>query len=131
MRHAGLSLAAAIVLVTMAGGCASAPPSPRYAVHHVVICWLKEPGNPAAMEELVRVSKRFVEIPGVVSVSAGPTLPSDRPVVDSSYDVGILIVLQDEAALQTYLEHPIHRQALRETLQPLVDRIVVYDFVAR
>ena len=98
-------------------------------VRHVVICWLKEPGDRAARERIIEVSRGFAEIPGVLDVQAGRVLPSDRAIVDSTFDVAIVISFPDARALADYLEHPRHEEALRETLRPLVERIVVYDFV--
>lgn len=60
---------------------------------------------------------------------AGTALKSDRPVVDSTFDLAILITFDSEKALQDYLDHPDHKAAVKDTLQPLVKRILVYDFV--
>ena len=98
-------------------------------VQHVVICWLKEPGNAQVRQQLIAASHSFAEIPGVLSVSVGPSLPSERTVVDSSYDIGVVITLKNAAALQDYLDHPIHKQAVTDVLGPLSKKIVVYDFV--
>jgi len=68
-------------------------------------------------------------MPGVVTVSAGTALESDRPVVDSSFDLAIVITFDSEETLKAYLNHPDHKAAVKNTLQPLVKRILVYDFV--
>ena len=99
-------------------------------VQHVVIGWLNEPGNAEARRKVMKASYAFAEIPGVLSVSAGPSLPSERAVVESSYDVGVVITLKDATALAAYLEHPKHIQAVKEVLQPLIKKMIVYDFVA-
>jgi len=104
---------------------------PSGTVQHLVFCWLKEPEDVGGKERLIAASYRFLDIPGVLHVSAGPPLPSDREVVDSSYDVGILITLRDEQALEQYLPHPLHRKAVEEIVAPYVDRFLVYDFVVR
>ena len=59
----------------------------------------------------------------------GPSLPSSRAVVDSSYDVGVVITVRDQAALDAYLEHPKHKHAVQEVLGRLARKLVVYDFV--
>ena len=97
-------------------------------VTHVVVAWLKEPGNQQQQQQLIDLSKTFKAIPGVVDVTAGRTLPSTRPVVDTSYDVAIVIRLTDREALQTYTKHPIHVEAAEKTFNPLVERFVIYDF---
>lgn len=96
-------------------------------IDHVVVFWLKEPGNSSARKEIVRVSKDFSAIPGVLNVSVGTALPSDRGIVDDGFDAALIISFRTQQALQEYLDHPAHRKAVEETLKPLVARIVVYD----
>lgn len=100
-------------------------------VTHVVLVWLKEPENPEVLERFIRGSKRLAMLPGVLYHRVGPSLPSDREIVDSSFDVGVTITLKDQEALKAYLEHPVHKQTIREVMRPLVRKIMVYDFVAR
>jgi len=98
------------------------------AVTHIVVCWLKTPGDSAARDKIIESSGALRDIPGVLSVSAGRMLPSTRPVVDSTYDVALVLVFRDEAALQAYDAHPIHQAMVRDVVRPLVSRFVVYDF---
>jgi len=98
---------------------------------HVVVCWLKTPGDEAARQQIIDVSRSFDSIPGVVKVAAGRAIPSERPVVDDSFDVAIAIVFRDEAALRAYDAHPAHKQAVEQTLRPLVGKMVIYDFLDR
>lgn len=97
-------------------------------IHHVVLCWLKEPGNLDHQSKIIEATKTFRDIPGVLDAQAGTTVPSNRAIVDDSFDVGILIIVADEDSLRSYLEHPVHQEAKNEILVPLVDKIVVYDF---
>lgn len=103
-------------------------PPPQAGICHVVVCWLKEPGNPAQREELIRRSQELKAIPGVMRVQAGMPLPAERPVVDGSYDVAVAIDFRDEAALRAYEAHPVHQKAVEEVLKPLVGKFVIYDF---
>jgi hypothetical protein len=97
-------------------------------LYHVVLCWLKEPGNKTDRKKIIEVTKLFHDIPGVINARAGEVVISDRDIVDDSYDVGILIVTKNENELQKYLVHPIHQKAKKDVLVPLVDKILVYDF---
>jgi len=112
-------------------GCISiqigTPPKQDY-IHHFVLCWLKEPGNAEHRQQIVEATESFREIPGVLAARAGQVIPSDRSIVDDSFDVGILIVVPDSKSLTEYLEHPIHQKAKEDVLLPLVEKIVVYDF---
>ena len=118
-----------VVFVFLAlAGCSSIEPAHDHALHHVVLCWPKEPGNDQTRQEIVEVSKSFRDIPGVLDVRVGRVIPSDQKIVDDSFDVAILIIVPDRKRLAEYLQHPVHQKAKSEILLPLVDRIVVYDF---
>jgi hypothetical protein len=97
-------------------------------VTHVVVCWLKEPGNETQRQQIIEASKTFRSIPGVVDVSAGKSMPSTRPVVDTTYDVAIVMRMRDEQALKDYSTHPTHIAARDKIFLPLVQRFVIYDF---
>ena len=99
-------------------------------VVHVVLCWLKTPGDPIAQQKLIDESRSFVgEIPGLISVSAGRALPSTRPAVDSSFDVAVVMTFTDANALANYEKNPRHQQAVREILRPLTAKLIIYDFI--
>ena len=96
-------------------------------VGHVVIFWLKQPGDEAARRRIIDASHGFRSIPGVTRVDAGAMLPSPRPNVDRTYDVAVVMWFKDRAALESYQLHPRHKAMLQE-VGPLVERAVVYDF---
>ena len=70
-----------------------------------------------------------MDIPEVIHAEAGQVVRSDREIVDDSFDVGILIVTKDQADLQKYLDHQFIKKQRRRFFLPLVDRILVYDFI--
>ena len=86
-------------------------------VYHVVICRLKESGNNEARQKIIEASQGFAAI------------HSEREIVDSSFDVAIYLSFENEQKLQDYLVHPIHKNAVKEILKPLVSKVVVYDFI--
>jgi hypothetical protein len=121
------------VSVMVLSACAAKPQAAKEPglnsgrVAHVVVCWLKEPGNAEQRETLIRTSQQFVQIPGVVDVIAGVPIPSDRSVVDSSYDVAIVMIFESQQALSEYAIHPLHQQAVKEQLMPMVEKLLIYD----
>ena len=120
-------LIATFLILTV--GCVSNHQSEReQALSHVVLCWLKEPGNAEHRNQIIEVSKTFRKIPGVLEVRVGKVIESDRAIVDDSFDVGILVVVPDAKRLQEYIDHPIHQKAKQEVLLPLVEKVLVYDF---
>ena len=97
---------------------------------HIVLCWLKDPGNLEHRKKIIEITDSFNEIPSVINARAGNPIMSERSIVDDSFDVGIIIEVEDEEGLQEYLDHPIHQKAKKEILLPTVERILVYDFAS-
>lgn len=98
-------------------------------VNHIVLCWLKEPGNMEQRQQIFNISKSFNEIPGVIEVKVGEAIPSERNIVDDSFDVCIIFTFANVADMNAYLAHPTHQTALDNTIKPLVSKILIYDFL--
>ena len=123
-----------VLLLVLAASCQSTQHAGRDSgpVKHVVLCWLKAPGDEAARQRVIEESKSFIGVvPGLIDVSAGTSLPSTRPVVDASFDVAVVMTFTDEASLLAYDAHPRHKKAVDEVLRPLVARLLIYDFRSR
>jgi len=97
-------------------------------VEHVVIVWLQDPGNAQQRARIIKESQALTSIPGVLSLKSGSVVKSERAIVDSSFDVALVVSFANQATLDNYLAHPIHVTLVEETLKPLVARIQVYDF---
>ncbi len=106
----------------------AADPGHKATVVHVVLVWLKEPGNPEHRQRIIEISREFETIPGVIDVRAGEVVTSDRPIVDDSFDVGLYLTFSSVEAMKAYLADDRHQQALREVFRPLSERYIVYDF---
>ena len=87
---------------------------PTSKVHHVVVCWLNGPGNEEARQKVIEVSRGFSAIPGVIDVRAGSVIQSEREIVDSSFDAAIYLTFENEQKLFEYLNHPIHKKAVKK-----------------
>ncbi len=96
-------------------------------IEHIVIIWLKQPGNVNAQDKIIKASHALETIPGVIAIRSGKAVPSRREIVDSSYDVALIISFINKAALDAYLVHPVHLNLLEKTMKPLIKRIKVYD----
>lgn len=121
-----------ILLAGWMGGCCSTQPECRInrsgTVNHTVLFWFKTPGDATTRAQLVTAAESFRTIPGVLDMQYGQTLSSDRPVVDDSFDLAVVVTLRNESALEAYLAHPVHQAAVAATVKPLVERFQVYDF---
>lgn len=127
-------LALAMVLVGCAGICPFAARSmaeKNKHLQHVVLIWLKESGNAEHRRLLIEACESFRAIPRVQAVRVGEPVLSGRGIVDDTYDIALLVTVEDRAALQAFLDHPIHVAAREERLQPLAQRVMIYDFQHR
>ena len=120
-----LCLLAAYVLT----GCAHVQPSsPTGGIEHAVFVWLKNPGSTKDRNTLVDTSRGLAAtIPQIRSFRWGTAVPSERPVVDDTYDVALVMNFTDRAALEKYETNPAHARAAKSVLHPLARKIVVYD----
>jgi hypothetical protein len=106
----------------------TAEPDGDATVVHIVLVWRKEPGKPEHRQRIIDAPREFETIPGVIDVRVGEAVPSDRPIVDDSFDVGLYMTFSSVEAMNTYLADERHQQALREVFRPLSERYIVYDF---
>ncbi len=111
---------------------AAAPPAAQGdtapVVDHVVIAWLNAANrNDAGRAALIECGQRLRTIPGLVSLSIGTAIPSDRPVVDDSFDVAFHFKFASVADMRTYVSHPTHIDFLKTCTTSTVERILVYD----
>lgn len=124
-----------VVMVALMGvlpSCKQVVYAPQYqkgTVSHVVLCYLKNKGSDADRQKILAATRSLREIRGVYDIEVGYVLPSSRPVVVSDYDVGIIVFFRDQASMEAYEKDPKHQQAVKEVLEPLTSKIVVYDFV--
>jgi Stress responsive A/B Barrel Domain len=131
MKNAKLFLFA-IATATLLSSCKTCPfaASQHGKVNHAVFVWLKRPGNAADRQKVIEATRMLKhEIPEVEALTVGPMLPSKRPIVDSTYDVGFVMRFANQAAMDRYEQSPTHQNAVKNILMPMVKKIQVYDFV--
>src|SRR5207248_7691132 len=78
---------------------------------HQVCFWLK-PGTPeSAREQLIADCRAYLrKIPTVRQLFAGPPAGTTREVVDQTYHVALVVLLDDRAGHDVYQEHPSHHE---------------------
>ncbi len=97
-------------------------------IKHVVVFWLKQPGDAAARAQLIRASQNFHGLPGIVRVEVGRGLAVRRPGIEKSFDLCAIFTFRNQAALNRFQDSPEHRRAVETVLKPLVQRYAVYNF---
>ena len=96
-------------------------------IKHVVLCWLNEPGDQSDIEAVMKASIKLKGISEVDSLVIGRPVPSDRKIVDDSFDIGLVLNFHSQKDLDIYLDHPEHVRRVKEALAPKCQRILVYD----
>jgi hypothetical protein len=95
---------------------------------HVVIFWTN-PADPKAVDELLEGMNRLLKsIPGILHFHTGKMVPSQRAVVEQSYQVALNIAFPDRAAEHAYQNHPQHMEFVEKYVRRVVRKVVVYDF---
>ena len=97
-------------------------------VSHVVVVWLKEPGNVQMREQFINASRALENVPGVVSRHVSAVIPSNRSKVDDTFDVAVTVTFENAQALEKYMKSKKHKSMLTDKLKPIVNRVVVYNF---
>jgi hypothetical protein len=94
-------------------------------VHHVFF-WLKNSKNEADTQALTQGLETLKAIPGYQMAIIGTPAATDRPVIDTSYDISWLLLFDTAVQEAIYQEHPIHH-AFIANYSHLWQRVVVYD----
>jgi hypothetical protein len=122
-------LYSALFAALLFGSCSSiAPPAKPGTVDHVVIVWLKRPGNAQDKQALIETGRELRSIPGIHFLDSGSALPSERAIVDDSFDVAFVMRFHSISALEAYAVHPKHAKAKRN-LAKLSRKMVIYDVI--
>ena len=96
---------------------------------HVVIFWVKAELGEAGVETLLAGCNEYLKgLPGVENFHLGRMVPSHRPVVDQTYQVGLNVIFTDKAAEEAYQIHPRHLEFVEGVFKVVCERAVIYDF---
>ncbi len=117
-----------LTLVVALPAPAPAAPAPRSKpITHIVIFWLKRPGNKQDQARLARATESFRGMPGLLRVEVGRSLPVRRVGIEQAFDLCAVFTFQNQAALARFEKDPRHLQAVESTLKPLVRRYSVFN----
>lgn len=95
---------------------------------HVVLFWFKPETRQELRQEMIQdAQSELSRIPTVRHLWSGRPAMTPRDVVDNSYDVGLCVILDDQAGLDAYQPHELHQQFLAKH-KAHWQRIRVYDF---
>src|SRR5213082_3423971 len=97
-------------------------------VTHVMLFWLKRPGNVDDQNFLRRALRSLRRVRGVNDVRVGRSLPVARPGLEQSFDLGVVMIFRDREALEKFERDQRREQAIDAMLRPLVRQYTVYNF---
>ena len=125
-----------IVLQTLLLALLSLQANPVFAeknkkITHVVMVWLKDPGNEQHRTKFIKASEKLNNLPGIINRHVGVVMSGDRKIVDDTFDVAVSVTLESEKALKSYLNNPKHKKILHDEIKPLINRTVAYDFISQ
>ena len=93
---------------------------------HSVFFWLKEDLNEEERANFKKGVESLLDCEGVVTGYIGTPAATTRPVVDSSYDISIAVVMADLAGHDKYQEDPIHLEFIN-TFKDYWTKVQIYD----
>jgi hypothetical protein len=94
---------------------------------HSVYFWFKADADPAVVADFANGLRRLTSIPQIKQAHFGkPEQTPARPVIDQSYDWGLVEEFDSLAAHDAYQEHPLHLEFLQR-FQASWARVQVYD----
>lgn len=108
---------------------AQAAPARSGQVTHVMLFWLKRPGNVDDQNFLLRALRTLRRVRGVNDVRVGKSLPVARPRLEQPFDLGVVMIFRDREALEKFERDRRREQAIDAMLRPLVRQYTVYNFV--
>lgn len=93
---------------------------------HTVFFWLKEKNNKAHNDQLHAGLVELSKIAEIGTAYIGQPAPTDRDVIDNSYDFSITFVFETAENQDIYQVHPDHL-AFIANCSMLWDKVQVYD----
>ena len=95
---------------------------------HIGIYWT----NPAVhndTEELISwVTRCLKAIPGVQHFHIGRMAPTERAIVDKTYQVAVNMTFPDKKTMEEYHAHPLYSDFVQNVYRRFCRKAVVYDF---
>jgi hypothetical protein len=96
---------------------------------HTVIFYLKKGAPETEADALIADAQKLLSrIPTVREIRAGRPADKATPITIKDYQVGLLVLFDDADGLQTYLDHPLHKEYVSNH-EKSFEKVVVYDFV--
>lgn len=127
MRHLFFTIAAILILHLTACTSNTKVKKTTATIDHVVFLWLSDSSNPTLLDSIKHHSEKLDTIPGIISLSMGEAIASTRPIVDDSFDLGLIFTFASEEEMQNYIQHEGHTDFITKWIKPHSKKVMVYD----
>jgi hypothetical protein len=96
---------------------------------HAVYFWLKDDLSAADRQKFIAGVTSLQSIQSADASYLGVPAPTDRPVIDRTYDYGLVVVFKDMAAHDRYQADPVHDR-FRDECSGFWKKLLIYDLEA-
>lgn len=96
-------------------------------IHHVYF-WLKQPESKEDLQKLIAGLQQLSTVKTIRMSHIGVPAATNRDVIDTSYAVSWLVVLDNAADQESYQKDPVHLKFI-EDCSKLWQKVIVYDSV--
>jgi hypothetical protein len=96
-------------------------------VHHVYF-WLKNAGSKEDKARLLKGLQTLSTIEAIKMAHIGVPADTNREVIDTSYQLSLLLIFENRKDQDTYQNHPTHLQFVKDCSE-LWTKVIVYDSV--
>lgn len=94
-------------------------------LNHIVLMEFKKDAPADCAQQVIAALKALPDaIPEIERLEVGIDVVGDP----RAMDMGLVVRLSDQEALQRYIDHPAHQQIVKEIIRPHLERAVVVDF---
>lgn len=97
-------------------------------ITHVIIVWLNKSGDAVQRQKFLDVSRKLNNSPGIINRHVGVVNRDGGHAVDTSYDVAVSVTLENQQAMDAYMNSPLHQQVIKKQLLPIVRKMITYNF---
>ncbi|MDZ7317232.1 MAG: Dabb family protein [candidate division KSB1 bacterium] len=95
---------------------------------HSVYFWLRRDLTPEQIRAFEEGLQSLLNIETVKQAFIGKPAATDRPIIDRTYDYGLIVVFDDAEGHERYQYHPVHDR-FRETFSGYWLKVTIYDLI--
>src|SRR5687768_3187566 len=126
LKHSSLTLAGAGMVSLLPSATFAQKPTTMF-VHHVYF-WLKNAGSKEDQARLLIGLQTLKKIETIKMSHIGVPADTNRDVIDTSYQMSLLLVFDNRKDQDVYQNHPVHLKFV-EDCSNLWKKVIVYDSV--